>query len=406
MIRKLRIRLVTAAMVSLLVVLIAIVGIAGVLNYRSIIDEADAKLELIVESSGELSHDLNAINNRNRGFSPEMPFELRFFSVSYEPSKASPEADTSRIAAVNSEQAINYADQIIDQGHLSGFVDTYRYVVIKCEDGSTQIYFLECYRELQSFHEFLRTSIAASVAGLAAVLILLILTSQRIVKPVSESYEKQKRFITDAGHELKTPLTIISADTEVLEMDYGENEWLDDIRSQTARLADLTNNLVYLARMEEQPQVEHIDFSLSDAAQEAADDFMAVANSKGKQLSAVIEPNLHMCGDEKTIRRLMAIFLDNAVKYADDHGTIKLTLDRWRGQLRLQVYNTTEHIERESLNHLFDRFYRTDASRNSKTGGYGLGLSIASAIVASHHGKITATTADQKSLLITVTFSG
>ncbi len=401
MIKKLRIKLVTAAMLSLLVVLTAIIGIAGAMTYRNIISEADSKLQLLSENSGLLPKN---IDDHGKQFSPEMPFEVRFFSVSYSDDNSTPSVNTGRIAAVDTEQAISYADKIIADGSTSGFVDTYRFTVIADTEGTSQVYFLDCYRELQSYHDFLQSSIAISLVGFIGVLILLILTSGRIIKPVSESYEKQKRFITDAGHELKTPLTIISADTEVLEMDYGENEWLNDIRSQTTRLADLTNNLVFLARMEEQPQVEYTEFSLSDAAWEAADEFQAVAKSKEKTLTAAIEPKLRMCGDEKTIRRLMAIFLDNAIKYTNEHGEIRLTLDKRRGHLRLQVYNTTDHIAKESLAHLFDRFYRTDASRNSKNGGYGLGLSIAAAIVASHHGKITATTADEKSLLITVSF--
>ncbi len=401
MIKKLRIKLVTAAMLSLLVVLTAIIGTAGAMTYHNIVSEADSKLQLLSDNSGMLPKNIDGHGKR---FSPEMPFELRFFSVSYSGANAAPSVNTGRIAAVDAEQAISYANQIIAKGSRSGFIDTYRFIIVADAEGNTQVYFLDCYRELQAYHDFLRSSIAVSLTGFFAVLILLVLTSGRIIKPVSESYEKQKRFITDAGHELKTPLTIISADTEVLEMDYGENEWLDDIRSQTTRLADLTNNLVFLARMEEHPQMENIEFSLSEAAQEAADDFQAVAKSQGKTLAAVIEPELRMSGDEKTIRRLMAIFLDNAIKYTDEHGEIRLTLDKWRGQIRLQVYNTTNYIARDSLPHLFDRFYRTDASRSSETGGYGLGLSIASAIVASHHGKITATTADEKSLLITVTF--
>ncbi len=208
------------------------------------------------------------------------------------------------------------------------------------------------------------------------------------------------------AHELKTPLTIISADTQVLEMDLGENEWLTDIRSQTSRLADLTNNLVYLARMEEQLQMEWSEFDLSQVAQEVVEDFRAPAIQKGERLTAEIVPGLTMKGEEKTIRRLLTIFLDNAVKYTGEGGEIRLTAEKWHSQLRLQVCNTTEHMDKAALPHLFDRFYRTDQSRNSQTGGYGLGLSIAAAIVKSHGGKITASTEDEKSLLITVTFPG
>ncbi len=401
MIRRLRIKLVTAAMVSLLLVLASVIGLAGILNYRNICKEADSKLTLLSENEGNFPEDAG---KHFPDFSPELPFELRYFSVELKEDNTVENVNIGRIAAVDTTQAITYADEITRSQKTNGFVGTYRYLVTSDESGGTQIYFVDCYRELQSIRNFLLNSILVSLAGSCAVLILLIISSARIVKPVSDSYEKQKRFITDAGHELKTPLTIISADAEVLEMDFGESEWLDDIRSQTERLADLTNNLVFLARMEEQPQMEKIDFSLSDAAQETLEDFQAVCRFKEKNLIGSIQPNLTMNGDEKMIRRLMTIFLDNAVKYTDENGTIRLTLDKWHGQRRLQVYNTTKHIEKESLTHLFDRFYRTDQSRNSKTGGYGLGLSIAAAIVATHHGKINASTDDEKSLLITVTF--
>ncbi len=405
MIKKLRIRLVTAAMLSLFVVLAAIIGTAGILSYRNIVKEADQKLQILAENDGRFPE--NADNGHiqaMRDFSPETPFEMRYFSVTASSDGEVLSVNTGRIYAVDTEQAAEYAAEVLEGSRTSGFLDSYRYLVYTDTDQCTRILFLSCYRELQSFRSFLLTCILMTVIGSGAVLLLLILLSGRIVKPISESYEKQKRFITDAGHELKTPLTIISADTEVLEMDYGESEWINDIRSQTERLADLTNQLVFLARMEEQPKMERLEFSLSAAAEEAADDFQLLAQMKGKNLTSEIASDLLMKGDEKTIRRLLAIFLDNAVKYTNEGGRIRLKLDRWRGQIRLRVYNTADHVDRESLPHLFDRFYRTDSSRNSKTGGYGLGLSIAAAIVAAHNGKIQASTEDEHSLLITVTF--
>ncbi len=400
MIRRLRIKLVTAAMISLLIVLTSVIGFAGILNYQNICKEAESRLSLISENGGKFPED---IRKHHLDSSPELPFELRYFSVELNESNEVEDVNIGRIAAVDTDDAVNYAKEITQSGKTRGFVSTYRYLVVSDDEGITHIYFVDGYRELQSIRSFLINSALISTLGSIAVLILLIISSERIVKPVSDSYEKQKRFITDAGHELKTPLTIISADAEVLEMDFGESEWIDDIKSQTVRLTDLTNNLVFLARMEEQPQMENVEFSLSDVAQEAVDDFQAVCRLKEKTLTGNVQPGLTLNGDEKMIRRLMTIFLDNAIKYTNENGNIRLSLDKWHGQKRLQVYNTTDHIEKESLAHLFDRFYRTDQSRNSKTGGYGLGLSIAAAIVATHHGKISASTSDEKSLLITVT---
>lgn len=184
-------------------------------------------------------------------------------------------------------------------------------------------------------------------------------------------------------------------------MDLGENEWLSDIQAQTSRLAQLTNHMLMLSRMEEQPQVEKITFPLSDVVQEIAETFQTLAKTRNKALTLRIEPMLSLRGDEKAIRQLISILLDNAMKYSEENGKIIVSLKKQKNRIQLSVYNTTTSIKRENLPHLFDRFYRTDQSRNSRTGGYGLGLSIAYSIVAAHKGKIWAETADEKSLQIT-----
>lgn len=232
----------------------------------------------------------------------------------------------------------------------------------------------------------------------------MILLSARIVKPFSENYEKQKQFITDAGHELKTPLTIIDADAEILEMDIGENEWLRDIQAQTERLALLTNNLITLSRIEEQPKTEKISFPISDIIEEGVEAFQTLARTHNLSLSAQIQPMLSMIGDEKSMRQLITIFLDNAIKYTNDGGCIEVTLKKQKNSIILSIFNTTDYLPKEDLKHIFDRFYRADKSRNSSTGGHGLGLSIAAASVSAHKGKISATTQDEKSLLITGSF--
>ena len=147
-----------------------------------------------------------------------------------------------------------------------------------------------------------------------------------------------------------------------------------------------------------------IPFPVSDVVQEMAESFEALAKARGKNLTCRISPMLSMNGDEKAIRQLVSILLDNAVKYTNDQGSIEITLEKQKNTICLKVFNTVDEISRENLSHLFERFYRTDKSRNSQTGGYGLGLSIALAIVGAHKGKITATTQDEKSLLITVSF--
>ena len=407
MIRKLRAKLIIASLLSLLLVLSVIIGVAGVLNYTSLVSDADSVLAILRENDGTFPlGDPPGGKDRfreGRRFSPELPYESRYFTVFLSESGSVISVNTGKIAAVDTSTAIDYAVEAVASGAARGFADDYRFTVYASGE-ETHVVFLDCGRELGSFRSFLATSAAVSAAGLLAVTLLLIFFSGRIVKPFSENYEKQRRFITDAGHELKTPLTIIDADAEVLEMDLGENEWLGDIRTQTKRLAELTNSLILLSRMEEQPRMEKIEFPLSDVVEETVETFQALARTRGKTLSSRVQPMLSMNGDEKAIRQLLTILLDNAVKYADEGGRIEAVLEKQKNTLRLRVFNTAESVSRESLAHLFDRFYRADASRNSGTGGYGLGLSIASAVVAAHRGKISASSPDGKSLRITAVF--
>lgn len=404
MIQKLRTKLIVASMLSLVLVLTVILGAASVLNYRDITTNADRVLNILQENDGEFPAMMGKKpDKRGEQFSPELPYESRYFTVFLKADGTTSAVNTGKIAAVDTETAISYAQDVLASGDTSGFHGDYRYLVYTVGE-ETHVIFLDTGREMSSFRRFLYTSAGVSLGGLLAVFLLLLFVSGRIVKPFAETYQKQKQFITDAGHELKTPLTIIDADAQVLEMDVGENEWLSDIQAQTKRLAQLTNSMLQLARMEEQPQVEKIAFPLSDVVQETAETFGALAKTREKTLSIDIEPMLSLTGDEKAIRQLLSILLDNAVKYADEHGKITVSLKKHKNHIQISVYNTAQAIDRESLPHLFDRFYRTDASRNSRTGGYGLGLSIASSIVAAHKGKIWAETADGKSLRITASF--
>ncbi len=411
MIRKLRIKLVLASMLSLLLVLTIIFSAVGILNYRKIITDADSILTILEKNDGSFPTDehlddyfsLTDGQKGDRLSSPELPYETRYFSVFLTESGEIVSVNTGKIAAVDTETAIEYAQSIFDDGDSHGFVEDYRYTIYTLEN-EIHIIFLDYGREMSSFRTFLFTCTGVGLMGFLAVLLLMIVLSGRIVNPFSENYEKQKQFITDAGHELKTPLTIIDADAEVLEMDIGENEWLHDIKGQTKRLAQLTNNLIFLSRMEEQPQMEKIEFPLSDLIEEAVETFQSLAKTHNKMLSGQIEPMLSMTGDEKAIQQLITILLDNAVKYSNSGGKIEVSLKKQKNTINLSVFNTVESISKENLTHLFDRFYRADKSRNSKTGGYGLGLSIASAVVSAHKGKITASTLDEKSLLIVASF--
>lgn len=408
MIKRLRIKLIIASMISLFSVLLVIMLSVSTWNYYEVISDADKTLSILSENNGFFPVPLAPPQKGNNGkhephLSPELPYETRYFFASLNSNGDIITVNTGKIAAVDTDSAIEYAQRVWKTEKTKGFIGDYRYVVNALEQ-ETLIIFLDCSRSLDSFKTLLFSCMAVSVVGFLLVLLLLIFLSGRIVRPFIENYEKQKRFITDAGHELKTPLTIINADTEILQMDLGENEWLTDIQHQTKRLADLTNDLILLSRMEEtQTSLQMLEFPLSDMVEETAMAFQTVAKTQGKTLEYHIQPLVSMCGDEKSLRKLISILLDNAVKYAGEEGRISCTLEKQKKYILLSVWNTTDVILKKDTEHLFDRFYRTDQSRNSKTGGYGLGLSIALAIVHAHKGKITATTQDETSLCITVT---
>lgn len=411
MIKKLQRKFVAVAMLSLFIVLLIIIGTVNILNYTRMADDAQRTINILKENDGSFPKpDMKPGHGKEifKGMSPEAPYESRYFSVLMDGSGNVSTIDTGKIAGTDTDEAAEYAAKVLECGRTSGFMGQYRFG-IKDKDNGKLIIFLYCGRELSNFRAVLLISVGISFVGMLAVFLLLIFFSGRIVKPVSESYEKQKRFITDAGHEIKTPLTIIDADAELVGLDCGENEWLEDIRKQTKRLTALTNDLIYLAKMDEgQKSSTKIEFPLSDVVEETAESFRARAVNENKKLDIDIQPEITYCGDEKAVRQLVSILVDNAVKYSDGTGSISVKLEGQGGTsklskgFRLQVFNSCEHIEPESVKHLFDRFYRAEQSRNSQTGGYGIGLSVAKAVVDAHKGKITADTADGKSLRITV----
>ena len=406
MLQKLRFRFIIISLISVSAVLTVILGSVNVLNYRDIVREADAILSVLGDNGGTFpeGREQDVLKEVLPGdISPELPYEIRFFSVALDEQGNAEDVDIGRIASVNAQTAVEYAGRIRESGKERGFVENYRYLNRDTERGSTVI-FLDCSRMMLSFRNFLLFSVLASAFGLAAVAVLIVLFSARVVRPLAKSYEKQKEFITNAGHELKTPLTIIRADSELLRMEYGENEWLGDIRNQADRLCSLTDELIQLSRMEEAPQhVQGSAVCFSDLVETEAASFQAPVRVQEKVFRYEAERGLFVFGNPKSLRELVSILLDNALKYSGIRGTIELKAGKKGRSIILTVWNTAENLPAGNLDCLFERFYRRDQARNSESGGYGIGLSMARAIAASHGGKITAFSADGASLKITVT---
>ena len=341
------------------------------------------------------------------GIDKETPFETRYFSVLLYKNGNVSTIDTGKIASVSTSEAGDYATSLYDKGKTKGFIDQYKYLSVSTTntngDNMILYVFINCSKELMTIRTYALASIGISIIGLLVVFVLVCFFSKTVTKPMAESYEKQKRFITDASHEIKTPLTIIDANTEVLEMMEGENEWTVSIRKQIARLTALTEKLVFLSRMDEDStRLEMLEFNISDAILDTAMPFETVAESKGKTLDISVAPDINYTGSETNIRQMVSLLLDNAIKYSSENGSIRLNFST-NGKLKiLSVWNTVDEIETGKLDYLFERFYRIDKSRNSKTGGFGIGLSVVQAIVQAHNGKVSAKSEDGKSIEFTI----
>ncbi|MFI3140757.1 MAG: HAMP domain-containing sensor histidine kinase [Clostridia bacterium] len=372
--------------------------------------DSDVKeiLDFIVENDGTLDN-ISPIASRVAGLFPfsdfdtsvETPDSTRYFVVKVE-NNVVVDISTENINAVTDKMAIEYASQVSQDGVGYGYVDVYRYLYVE-EDGKAMMVFIDFSDELI---EAITLAIISSIVGIICIIVILFPVywlSKRALAPVFKSMEKQKQFITDAGHELKTPVAIISADADVLKLCGGDSEWVDSIKKQTERMDKLIKNLVDLSKLDEAEQHRSNEyFNISDAVFDAASNFETLAASKHLEFIIDVSQDMRYKGNEAEIRQLVGILCDNAIKYCNDEGVIKLSLYKSGRSICLDVYNTCDYIDPKVTGRLFDRFYRADNSRARETGGYGIGLSIAKAVTERHKGRIRAISNDSKSIVFKV----
>ena len=404
MIKKLERRLVLVSTAVLAAVLIITLTIVNLVNYVHITKAADQTLSYIVQHDGQIpeapatpggqaSKGKTPPNEKGdrtpppNDFTPETPFSTRYFTVRENGGDIT--VNTDHIAAIDDETAVLYVNAVAGK-KSNGYYKQYRYMITDTDGGSLYT-FLDCERDLANFTAFFKNSILLCFAGMAVVFLLILLFSGIAVKPFESAYAGQKRFVTDAGHELKTPLTVIRSACEVIEMEHGDDEWTHTINSQIDRLTALTDKLVFLARMDEgQGKIQMYEFSLSDVVTEVSQTFLPLSKTKNLPLVCHIAPDLTVYGDESLIGTLLSLLLDNAFKYSAPNGEVSLALTARGKHKIITVSNPVSAPPTGDLNLLFDRFYRPDSSRNSSTGGFGIGLAQAQSIVQAHKGKITA----------------
>ena len=401
MIKKIQRRFIAIAMISMILVLGLILAIINYANYEKINEYADDILEILIENDGNFP---KFDKNKPPHLSPESPFVTRYFSVFFDNNGSVYASNTGNIAAISRVEATDYALVAYNSNKSSGFIDSYKYEISDDDDGHL-IVFLDCSKELNTFYTFLNSSIWLSVLGLIAVYILVYFLSKIAIKPIAESYEKQKRFITDASHEIKTPLTIIQANTEMLETVLGQNKYINSTIKQVHRLTGLTNQLLNLSKMDEKSQaMTFTNINLSNIIIEQIFNFESLATKENKNIITDIQDNIELYADYNDILELINILLDNALKYSDANSNIVVNLTKHNKRIYLKVENQASGLLKGPHNELLGRFYRIDDSRSKASGGFGLGLAMANAIVNKQNGKIDIYSPYDNYLIVKVKF--
>ncbi len=394
MIDKLRKRMIWICGTALIAVFLIIFVLICLISTRQLNTTMDMLADRISEGGGEfLPFDKD--NPRPPGmdrfpgfFTEETPFSTRFFVVRMDNQGNIVGENVDSMSSISREDAWKYAVATLAKNQTRGWKDHYRYKISDTPWGKTVV-FVDGSMNRATTRTLLLTAGSVLVVSMAVILLLIVLLSRRAVQPMAESYEKQKQFVTDANHELKTPLTLILTNLDILEAETGRNEWLDDIRTEGQQMSSLVNQLTALSRLDEdQPNLLKNDVLFSEMVKDTVSEFLPLASSRELRLSANIQPGLHYAGDEGALRRVVAILLDNAVKYCDPAGAITVSMAA-RRHLTLTVENTCRNVDHIQLSRLFDRFYRTDKARTAGS-SFGIGLSLAQSIIRQHKGEISA----------------
>lgn len=385
MIKKLRIKFLLVALLSVFFVLASTIAAINISNYAMMENQASTALRSI-------------LNQGTQEFAPGGGPEREggdirqehYFVVSFHDDGSVAAKNTKQMFLYTEEECVEMARKVQSGQWKGGRYGNLRYSSRAKEDGLLYVGFLDAKERMESAGDFLLLSSLISLGAYAVLALLIIFGSRIAFKPSEEAYKKQRRFITNASHELKTPLTVISADVDLIAMDHGESEWTDSIRDQVKRLTEMTNQLVTLSRLEEDPtQYPFEDFQLGEAAGKIAASFAPLFEAEGIQFSYHFASPLTMHGNRRLIEELISIFLDNSLKYTggEKKSSYFTIAENGKQQIEFRFSNTLGKDDEVDVRQVMDRFYR---SPSNKKEGSGIGLSIAEEIIALHKGKIQA----------------
>ncbi|MCZ3621766.1 sensor histidine kinase [Lactobacillus mulieris] len=410
MIKKFRRKFIAVAVLSLAIILFASFGgVVLATQYRTD-KEITNVLQLLAKNNGQLNQKA-ARKTLGPDSNKDSLFKYRYFTLSLSSTGKLKLVDNTHISTISASDITSNSSLIkrtikntTSEGSILINSNPYRFILVKSKSSNQTIaIFLDTTPITASYKHLFRVAIFLGISGLIFFTLILLLLSNQAIKPIVEAYEKQRRFITNAGHELKTPLAIISANTEMEEMIGKSDEWTESTKEQVERLTMLINQLISLARMSEKDELvlERVDFS--DSVKRAANSFKSLIQKDGKNYDIEIEPDLFVNGEKQSLYELVNILIDNANKYCDEAGRVSVNLNK--GSLGrnaiLQVKNSFKDGKSINYNKFFERFYRSDESHNSQKSGFGIGLSMAQDLVRVFGGKINASY-DGKNVVLTV----
>jgi len=414
MIKKLQRKFIVVGTLAVIIIVVGALGLINAIIYVRMHSSVESVLQYISQNNGHVPSHVSLQDDSWFGDlswsqdTPEFYYQTRYFSVLVNSNGYASEVNLSHIAAFTQEQAIQLARMTAEKGQSQGFFKnnraSYAYLITQKSDSQHLIVIMDCTRDVAAVESFERYSSWFGLACIVLYMLVLAPLCHLAVKPFVQNMENQKRFITNAGHELKTPIAIISANAEAMELISGKNQWTESILKQARRLSNLTSDLIFLSKVGEGSHSEMIltsvDMSRTVAA--VAESFQTVAHDQGKELTSHIVPDIHGRAEEKWLYEVVNILVDNAVKYCDDGGVIDVTLTTGKRNKGVVITVSNDYAEgaNEDYSRFFERFYRGDVSHNSQKAGYGIGLSMAAEIVKAMKGNVTVTYKEGRILFV------
>jgi len=403
-IRRKFILIAVAVLSAAMVTLAAVINVSNWIQVRGEIRETLADLAENAGNNGKTEKG-GGRKGRNRHMQNALD-ESRYFIVHIFSNGAFSIADASRSSGESEEEMTKIVQEALSSGNRTGTKGHYMYLITESGGKNTGV-FLNIETKMDAVNNLLLLSGIACVGGILIASLLVFIFSKKAIQPLIRNAVQQKQFITDAGHELKTPLTVISANMDALELKTAPNEWIDSTREQLSGMGSLVNNMIYLSRMDEDgAALAREDVDLSELVQQEAGPFQGMADFMGKTMEIDTENGIRIQGDRQALGRMVNQLCDNAIKYSPDGGLIRVSLKKCCREIRLTEENRLkEPLSKDALSHLFDRFYRPDASRSRASGGYGIGLSMVKAIVEKHDGQIKVETDEENHIRFIICFN-